>query len=64
MVDSEINQTDIQGSGIREEVTNIKAKWNLLVTSNCSLKQKKEDLQTTNLQLKNEIKQMEENRLL
>ena len=62
--DSKTNPPEIQGSGIIEEVINIKTKWNLLTTNISSKKLEKENIQNANLQLRNEIKQLEETRLL
>ena len=58
MVKRQINQFEIQRSGIIEEGTNIKANRNLLTTNIPSLKQLKENLMKKNLQLRNEIKQI------
>ena len=63
MVKRQINQSEIQRSGIIEEGTSIKANQNLLTTSISSLKQLNENLMKKNLQLRNEIKQMEKTRL-
>ena len=43
---------------------NLEAKLNLLKTANRTLKQKKKDMQTTNLQLKNKVKLVVETRLV
>ena len=58
MVKRQINQSEIQRSGIIEEGTNIKPNQNLLTTNIPSLKQLKENLMKKNLQLRNEIKQI------
>ena len=62
--DGNTNQPEIQGSGIREEVTTIKEKWNFLETNISSQKLEKENIESRNLQLRNEIRQLEETRLL
>ena len=62
--DSKTNPFEIQGSGIREEVTSIKAKFNSLKANISSQKIEKEHLQKKIVQLRNETKQLEETRLL
>ena len=64
MVNGRIVKSDSQRLSIREEVTNIKTKWNLLETNISSKKLEKENIQKKNLQLNKEIKKLEETRLL
>ena len=64
MVDGRIVKSDSQRLSIKEEVTNIKTKWNLLETNISSKKLEKENIQKKNLQLNKEIKKLEETRLL
>ena len=51
-------------SDIQEEVTSIKAKFNSLTANISSQKIEKEYIHNENLQLRNEIKLLEETRLL
>ena len=64
MVNGRIVKSDSQRLSIREEVTNIKTKWNLLETNISSKKLEKENIQKKKLQLNKEIKKLEETRLL
>ena len=64
MVNGRIVKSDSQRLSIREEVTNIKTKWNLLETNISSKKLEKENIQKKNLQLNKEIEKYEKTRFL